>query len=121
RRPRGRRARRRPDERHRLQDRLRPWPVGACRGAGGLHPLRQRSGSSGPRIPTSLTGPGWFARGHLGRFGDMVGRIPVLDVTPQVEGGAYPAKAAVGEPFEVTAKVIREGHDALNAQVVLVD
>ena len=51
----------------------------------------------------------------------MVGRIPVLDVTPQVEGGAYPAKAAVGEPFEVTAKVIREGHDALNAQVVLVD
>ena len=33
----------------------------------------------------------------------MVGRIPVLDVTPQLEGGQYPAKAAVGEPFEVTA------------------
>ena len=58
---------------------------------------------------------------HLGRFADMVGRIPVLDVTPQIEGGAYPAKAAVGEPFQVTAEVIREGHDALNAQVVLVD
>ena len=51
----------------------------------------------------------------------MVGRIPILDVTPQLEGGAYPAKAAVGEPFEVTAVVIREGHDALNAEVVLID
>src|SRR5215210_5061295 len=51
----------------------------------------------------------------------MVGRIPILDVTPQLEGGAYPAKAAVGESFEVSATVIREGHDALNAEVVLVD
>src|SRR5919112_692451 len=51
----------------------------------------------------------------------MVGRIPILDVTPQLEGGAYPAKAAVGEAFEVTAIVIREGHDALNAEVVLID
>jgi starch synthase (maltosyl-transferring) len=51
----------------------------------------------------------------------MVGRIPVLDVTPQIEGGRYPAKAAVGEPFEVTALVLREGHDAHSAEVVLVD
>ena len=51
----------------------------------------------------------------------MVGRIPILDVTPQLECGRYPAKAAVGEPFDVTATVIREGHDALGAEVVLVD
>ena len=51
----------------------------------------------------------------------MVGRIPVLDVFPQLEGGKHPAKAAVGEPFEVSAVVIREGHDALAAEVVLVD
>ena len=51
----------------------------------------------------------------------MVGRIPVLDVTPQLEGGKYPAKATLGEPFEVTAVVIREGHDALAAEVVLID
>ncbi|HSV39518.1 MAG TPA: alpha-1,4-glucan--maltose-1-phosphate maltosyltransferase [Nocardioidaceae bacterium] len=50
----------------------------------------------------------------------MIGRIPVLSVTPVVEGGRYPAKAAVGEPFEVTALVFREGHDALGAGVVLV-
>ncbi|MGH8964153.1 MAG: maltotransferase domain-containing protein, partial [Actinomycetes bacterium] len=51
----------------------------------------------------------------------MVGRIPVMDVTPVVDHGRYPAKSAVGEPFTVTALVFREGHDALNADVVLTD
>jgi starch synthase (maltosyl-transferring) len=49
----------------------------------------------------------------------MVGRIPVMEVSPVVEGGRYPVKAAVGEEFEVAATVFREGHDALNADVVL--
>src|SRR5512144_1663427 len=51
----------------------------------------------------------------------MVGRIPVMDVAPVVDLGRYPAKAVVGEPFEVTALVFREGHDALSADVVLTD
>ena len=42
-----------------------------------------------------------------------------MDVTPVVEGGRHPAKATVGEAFPVTAVVFREGHDALNADVVL--
>jgi starch synthase (maltosyl-transferring) len=54
-------------------------------------------------------------------FEAMVGRIPVMDVSPVVAGGTYPAKAAVGEPFTVSALVFREGHDALNADVVLTD
>jgi starch synthase (maltosyl-transferring) len=54
-------------------------------------------------------------------FEAMVGRIPVMDVSPVVAGGRYPAKAAVGEPFTVSALVFREGHDALNADVVLTD
>ena len=54
-------------------------------------------------------------------MGLMVGRIPIMDVTPVVESGRYPVKAAVGEPFEVTALVFREGHDALGAGVVLTD
>ncbi|HEY6933816.1 MAG TPA: maltotransferase domain-containing protein [Marmoricola sp.] len=49
----------------------------------------------------------------------MVGRIPVMDVKPVVEHARYPAKAALGEPFEVTALVFREGHDQLGAEVVL--
>jgi starch synthase (maltosyl-transferring) len=54
-------------------------------------------------------------------FEAMVGRIPVMDVFPVVACGRYPAKAAVGEPFTVSAVVFREGHDALNADVVLTD
>ena len=49
------------------------------------------------------------------------GRIPVVDVTPAVDGGARPAKSVVGEEFTITAKVFREGHDAVNATAVLVD
>jgi starch synthase (maltosyl-transferring) len=49
----------------------------------------------------------------------MVGRIPIMEVTPVVEGGRYPAKATVGETFTVSALVFREGHDALNADVAL--
>ena len=53
------------------------------------------------------------------RLGAPVGRIPVTKVSPVVEGGAYPAKAAVGEAVPIRATVFREGHDAVNATVVL--
>ncbi|MFI2436774.1 maltotransferase domain-containing protein, partial [Streptomyces sp. NPDC018693] len=48
-----------------------------------------------------------------------IGRIPVRDVRPAVECGRRPAKAVVGETFQVTATVFREGHDAVSANVVL--
>jgi starch synthase (maltosyl-transferring) len=51
----------------------------------------------------------------------MVGRIPIMNVTPLVDLGRQPAKATVGEPFPVTASVFREGHDMLGAEVVLID
>ncbi|MFD2687251.1 maltotransferase domain-containing protein, partial [Streptomyces phyllanthi] len=49
------------------------------------------------------------------------GRIPVLDVRPLVHQGRRPAKAVVGEEFEISATVFREGHDAVAANVVLRD
>ena len=51
----------------------------------------------------------------------MIGRIPIVDVHPQVDCGRRPAKAVAGEVFPVTATVFREGHDALGANVVLCD
>ncbi|MFD5782435.1 alpha-1,4-glucan--maltose-1-phosphate maltosyltransferase [Streptomyces sp. NPDC126933] len=51
----------------------------------------------------------------------MIGRIPVLDVRPLVDCGRRPAKAVSGESFQVTATVFREGHDAVAANVVLLD
>jgi starch synthase (maltosyl-transferring) len=38
-----------------------------------------------------------------------------------VDCGARPAKSVVGEEFTITATVFREGHDAVNASVVLTD
>lgn len=49
----------------------------------------------------------------------MIGRIPVLDLGPLVDCGRRPVKAVVGETFEVTATVFREGHEAVGANVVL--
>ena len=51
----------------------------------------------------------------------MIGRIPILDVQPVVECGRRPAKAVVGETFQVSATVIMEGHGVLGAGVVLRD
>jgi len=51
----------------------------------------------------------------------VIGRIPILDIEPVVECGRRPAKAVVGETFEVSATVIREGHGSLGAGVVLRD
>ena len=52
-------------------------------------------------------------------FPRPIGRIPVLDVMPIVDGGNLPTKSVVGEPFTVRATVFREGHDAVNATLVL--
>ncbi|RFU36920.1 alpha-1,4-glucan--maltose-1-phosphate maltosyltransferase [Actinomadura logoneensis] len=48
-----------------------------------------------------------------------IGRIPILDVTPHVLCGRRPAKAVVGETFEVGATVFREGHEMLGCAVAL--
>jgi starch synthase (maltosyl-transferring) len=50
-----------------------------------------------------------------------IGRIPVQDVRPAVDCGERPTKSVVGELFAVRATVFREGHDAVNASVVLTD
>ncbi len=51
----------------------------------------------------------------------LTGRIPITDVRPLVDGGRRPARAVVGETFEVSATIFREGHDAVGANVVLRD
>ncbi|WP_370670736.1 alpha-1,4-glucan--maltose-1-phosphate maltosyltransferase [Kribbia dieselivorans] len=50
-----------------------------------------------------------------------LGRIPVLNVRPTVDGNHFPVKSVVNENFWVHATVFREGHDAVNATVVIID
>lgn len=49
------------------------------------------------------------------------GRIPVHNVSPVLEGGAYPAKAIEDGDLPVTANIFREGHDAVGAAVIVTD
>ncbi|MDO5727020.1 MAG: alpha-1,4-glucan--maltose-1-phosphate maltosyltransferase [Bowdeniella nasicola] len=63
--------------------------------------------------------PATVLAGHGGKF--HIGRIPVLEIAPAIEGGTLPAKATVGEPFPVRATVFRDGHDAFGATAVLRD
>jgi starch synthase (maltosyl-transferring) len=48
----------------------------------------------------------------------MIGRLPIEDLSPRPAGGAYPAKAVVGELVPITAVAYREGHDAIGVNVV---
>ncbi|MEY4742044.1 MAG: hypothetical protein RL672_794 [Actinomycetota bacterium] len=48
-----------------------------------------------------------------------MGRLPILNITPTVEAGRWPAKAIVGEVIPFSAVVFREGHDALGVELLL--
>ena len=50
-----------------------------------------------------------------------IGRIPVLDIWPTVSGGTRATKAVVDEAIRIGATVFREGHDAVAAEVVVID
>ncbi|MGB7983259.1 MAG: maltotransferase domain-containing protein [Candidatus Nanopelagicales bacterium] len=50
----------------------------------------------------------------------MIGRFPIIDISPVVEGGRYPVKAVSGEAFDVRATAFREGHDHLGVEVQFV-
>ncbi|MDN5685514.1 MAG: alpha-1,4-glucan--maltose-1-phosphate maltosyltransferase [Brachybacterium sp.] len=50
-----------------------------------------------------------------------VGRIPIMDVRPVVDGGRFPASCVEGETITIGANAFREGHDAMGVQAVLVD
>ena len=44
-------------------------------------------------------------------------RITIADVTPSVDCGRWPAKACVDDTVEVTATIVRDGHEPLRAVV----
>jgi len=50
-----------------------------------------------------------------------IGRIPVLDIAPVIAGGARAAKAVADEVVTISALVFREGHDAVAAEVIVIN
>ncbi|MFM8350795.1 MAG: alpha-1,4-glucan--maltose-1-phosphate maltosyltransferase, partial [Actinomycetales bacterium] len=51
----------------------------------------------------------------------LAGRMPITQVSPTVLGGRRPAAAVVGEAIPIRATCLREGHDALGAEALLID
>ena len=45
-------------------------------------------------------------------------RFLVEDIYPSIDGGRYPLKRIAGEPIEVWADILREGHDQLAAELL---
>ena len=45
-------------------------------------------------------------------------RFLVEDIYPSIDGGRYPIKRIAGEPIEVWADLLREGHDQLAAELL---
>ncbi|MBB1495316.1 alpha-1,4-glucan--maltose-1-phosphate maltosyltransferase [Propioniciclava sp. MC1595] len=76
-------------------------------------PKKAAPATAPTRVPVDLSPTKTVVRGF--------GRIPVTKVSPVIEGGAYAAKATVGELVPIRARVFREGHDAVNASVIVTD
>lgn len=45
-------------------------------------------------------------------------RVVIENVKPQIEGGRFPIKRAVGEKVEVTADIFADGHDTVAARLL---
>ena len=48
-----------------------------------------------------------------------IGRIPILDLSPQLRDDLWPAKAFVGEAVPFAATAFREGHDLIGVMLLL--
>ncbi|MFD3821729.1 maltotransferase domain-containing protein, partial [Streptomyces sp. NPDC058625] len=96
-------------------------PRPSAKRGSGASPVRPGNGGGTPPPSPAPTPPPGPSSPHSTSPATSVGRIPVLDVRPKVHEGRRPAKAVVGESFEVSATVFREGHDAVAANVVLTD
>jgi starch synthase (maltosyl-transferring) len=48
-----------------------------------------------------------------------IGRLPILGISPEVEGGRWPAKAFAGEVVTFGATAFREGHDLIGVRALL--
>src|SRR6266852_2265020 len=75
----------------------------------GRSSTRQRTSSPQRRVMPAKAGP-------LPPF-DTYAAITIEDVQPQLDGGRWPIKRVVGDSIEVSADILKEGHDLLQARV----
>ncbi|MDN5725446.1 MAG: alpha-1,4-glucan--maltose-1-phosphate maltosyltransferase [Propionibacteriales bacterium] len=96
-------------------DETTPAKKRAPRKAGTTKATRRASKKTSPKTPAMTA----EAKAVPPTTGSQIGRIPITKLHPVIEGGAYAAKATLGELIPIRATVFREGHDAVNATAVL--
>lgn len=57
----------------------------------------------------------------MGIESKVIGRIPIAKIWPEVDSGAFPAKAFQGEVISFGATAFREGHDEIAVEMILTD
>ena len=77
-------------------------------------PATSRAKSSGTRAA-----PVRKAARKADEWKPVLGRIPILDLAPQQPDDLWPAKAFAGEVVPFSATIFKEGHDVIDAAVVL--
>ena len=53
-----------------------------------------------------------------GEHGATAGSFHIEDVYPRIDGGRFPVKRLVGDPFEVWADIFRGGHDIVASELI---
>ena len=69
--------------------------------------------------PTTRTASARRSARKIDQWRPVLGRIPILDLSPQQPDDLWPAKAFDGEVVPFSATVFKEGHDVIGAEVVL--
>ena len=55
---------------------------------------------------------------HMINDSDGKKRVIIENVSPQIEGGRFPVKRALGEKVKVTADIFSDGHDTVRARIL---
>ncbi|WP_353734317.1 alpha-1,4-glucan--maltose-1-phosphate maltosyltransferase, partial [Clavibacter sp.] len=74
-----------------------------------------------PIEPTPSAEPAQTADPATDDYVPVIGRIPILSLTPQIEDDLWPAKSFVHDVVPFGATIFREGHDLIGADVLLTD
>jgi starch synthase (maltosyl-transferring) len=72
-------------------------------------PVHKKPGAPAPTCKTA------GARGDLPGAAELKRTVIIENVAPTVDGGRYPVKREVGDVFEVSADIFKEGHEVLVA------
>ena len=74
-----------------------------------------------PVAPTPPAAPTPAAAPADDDYVPVIGRIPILSLTPQIEDDLWPVKSFVHDVVPFGATIFREGHDLIGADVLLTD